>query len=169
MQFRNKSYIGLSFHRFSDLNGITDLPQLKCLSIFFFNLYVLGVYSFFFTWQVCRWNCMLAWSNLRMECLEIYTQNVWIHWSILKFELLWKIMDFFFLLTFKNCWFLSTLLSTIILVDGNNVVGSFSINALMDTVCYRTVCFQDISVFSGLEYILSQSSLKVYCCHFEVC
>lgn len=73
--------------------------------------------------------------NLYTECME----------SLIYFKMWIIVKDygycFFFLLTFENYWFLSTLLSTFIL-DGNNVVGSFSINALMDTVCYIAVAFK---------------------------
>lgn len=52
---------------------------------------------------------------------------------------------------------------TIILGAGNSTGGSCSINKLMDTAYYIPACFKDILVCSELEYILSQSSLKVYC------
>jgi len=45
--FREKCYIGVSFHRSSDLNGLTDLPQLKLPLCSFFIFMLLGFIGFF--------------------------------------------------------------------------------------------------------------------------
>lgn len=83
-----------------------------------------------------------------MQYLEIYADNIWNHCSVLKFEVLWKVVNtaFYFIWNLEVIDFLAPYYYLMILLGGSDIMCSCSINALMDTLCYIPVCFQYISV-----------------------
>lgn len=61
----------------------------------------------------------------------------------MEVELLWKVVNtaFYFIWYLEIIDFLAPYY-LMILLGGSDIIGSCSINALMDTVCYIPVCFQ---------------------------